>query len=92
MRTDSAICIDCAVTIEAHVPGSAVLDTKGTSPSALVGGHRGFEIKFDLVGQNITGGYASASSTPSGAVLVLDIAGGGGESWMVVASTNMSTC
>ena len=35
MRTDSAICINRAVTIEAHVPGSTVLDTKGTSPSVL---------------------------------------------------------
>jgi hypothetical protein len=55
MCTGSAICIDRALTIEAQVPGSVVLDAKG--------GRRVFEIQSsgtaELVGLNITGGYAS---------------------------------
>ena len=56
MCTGSAVCIDRAVTIEAQVPGSVVLDAKG--------GRRVFEIQSngtaELVGLNITGGYASS--------------------------------
>ena len=55
MCTGSAICIDRALTIEAQVPGSVVLDAKG--------GRKVFEIQSagmaELVGLNITGGYAS---------------------------------
>jgi len=55
MCTGSAICIDRALTIEAQVPGSVVLDAKG--------GRRVFEIQYgrtaELIGLNITGGYAS---------------------------------
>ena len=58
MCSGSAICIDRAVTIEAQVPGSVVLDGNG--------GRRVFEIKpggtAGLVGLNITGGSASVSS------------------------------
>ena len=56
MCTGSAICIDRALTIEAQVPGSVVLDAKG--------GRRVFEIKSsgtaELIGLNITGGIASS--------------------------------
>jgi hypothetical protein len=59
MCTDSAICIDRAVTIEAQVPGSVVLDANG--------GRRVFEITSGgtagLIGLNITGGYASPVSS-----------------------------
>ena len=55
MCTGSAVCIDRALTIEAQVPGSVVLDAKG--------GRRVFEIKFsgtaELIGLNITGGSES---------------------------------
>ena len=58
MCSGSAICIDRAVTIEAQVPGSVVLDGNG--------GRRVFEIKpggtAGLVGLNITGGSADVSS------------------------------
>ena len=58
MCTSSAICIDRAVTIEAQVPGSVVLDGNG--------GRRVFWIKpggtAGLVGLNIMGGYAVVSS------------------------------
>ena len=51
----TSVCIDRALTIEAQVPGSVVLDAKG--------GRRVFEIQSggtaELVGLNITGGYAS---------------------------------
>ena len=54
MCDTSAICIDRAVTIEAEVPGSVVLDAKG--------GRRVFKIESggtaELIGLNITGGYA----------------------------------
>ena len=54
MCTGSAICIDRALTIEAQVPGSVVLDAKG--------GRRVFMIQSggtaELIGLNITGGYA----------------------------------
>ena len=56
MCTESAVCIDRALTIEAQVPGSVVLDAKG--------GRRVFEIKSsgtaELIGLNITGGSASS--------------------------------
>jgi hypothetical protein len=56
MCTGSAICIDRALTIEAQVPGSVVLDAKG--------GRRVFEIQSggtaELIGLNITGGYANS--------------------------------
>jgi hypothetical protein len=55
MCTGSAICIDRALTIEAQVPGSVVLDAKG--------GRRVFEIQSagmaELIGLNITGGSAT---------------------------------
>ena len=54
MCSGSAVCIDRALTIEAQVPGSVVLDAKG--------GRRVFEIKSsgtaELIGLNITGGSA----------------------------------
>ena len=56
MCSGSAVCIDRALTIEAQVPGSVVLDAKG--------GRRVFEIKSsgtaELIGLNITGGSASS--------------------------------
>ena len=56
MCSGSAVCIDRALTIEAQVPGSVVLDAKG--------GRRVFEIKpsgtAELIGLNITGGSASS--------------------------------
>ena len=58
MCSGSAICIDRSLTIEAQVPGSVVLDAKG--------GRRVFEIQSsgtaELIGLNITGGYASVQS------------------------------
>ena len=55
MCTGSAVCIDRALTIEAEVPGAVVLNA--------MGGRRVFEIQSggtaELVGLNITGGYAS---------------------------------
>jgi hypothetical protein len=59
MCTDSAICIDRAVTIEAQVPGSVVLDANG--------GRRVFEITSGgtLIGLNITGGDAQGVSARS---------------------------
>jgi hypothetical protein len=60
MCSDSAICIDRAVTIEAQVPGSVVLDAKG--------GRRVFYIQSggtaELIGLNITGGYAAYVRSP----------------------------
>ena len=57
MCTGSAVCIDRAVTIEAQVPGSVVLDAKG--------GRRVFEIQSagmaELIGLNIKGGSAATS-------------------------------
>ena len=54
-RGGSAVCINRALTIEAQVPGSVVLDAKG--------GRRVFEIQpsgtAELIGLNITGGSAS---------------------------------
>ena len=56
MCTGSAVCIDRAVTIEAQVPGSVVLDAKG--------GRRVFEIQSagtaELIGLDITGGYSTS--------------------------------
>ena len=56
MCTGSAICIDRALTIEAVVPGAVVLNA--------MGGRRVFEIQSggtaELVGLNITGGYAAS--------------------------------
>jgi hypothetical protein len=55
MCTGSAICIDRAVTIEAQVPGSVVLDANI--------GRRVFEIQFggtaELIGLDIRGGFAT---------------------------------
>ena len=55
MCSGSAVCIDRALTIEAQVPGSVVLDAKGV--------RRVFEIlsggTAELVGLSITGGSAS---------------------------------
>ena len=55
MCASSAICIDRALTIEAQVPESVVLDAKG--------GRRVFNIQSsgtaELIGLNITGGRAS---------------------------------
>ena len=56
MCSQSAVCIDRALTIEAQVPGSVVLDAKG--------GRRVFLIQsggtVELIGLNITGGSASS--------------------------------
>ena len=58
MCSGSAVCIDRALTIEAQVPGSVVLDAKG--------GRRVFMIQSggtaELIGLDITGGYASVQS------------------------------
>ena len=58
MSADSAICISRAVTIEAEVPGSVVLDAKRR--------RRFFNIEFggtaELIGLNITGGYVRVSA------------------------------
>ena len=58
MCADSAICIDRALTIEAEVPGSVVLDAKG--------GRRVFKIESggtaELIGLNITGGLVTVSA------------------------------
>ena len=55
MCSGSAVCIDRALTIEAQVPGSVVLDAKG--------GRRVFNIQSggtaELIGLNITGGSTS---------------------------------
>ena len=55
MCSGSAICIDRALTIEAQVPGSVVLDAKG--------GRRVFKIQSggtaELIGLDITGGSTS---------------------------------
>ena len=55
MCSGSAVCIDRALTIEAQVPGSVVLDAKG--------GRRVFNIQSggtaELIGLNITGGYVT---------------------------------
>jgi len=60
MCFSSAICIYRALTIEAPVPGSVVLDAKG--------GRRVFYIQpggtARLIGLNITGGYASEVCSP----------------------------
>ena len=59
MCSSSALCINRALTIEAAVPGSVVLDAKGTSAT----NRRVFYIQSSgvatLIGLNITGGYAS---------------------------------
>ena len=56
MCSGSAVCIDRALTIEAEVPGAVVLNA--------MGGRRVFMIRqsvgtVELIGLNITGGYAS---------------------------------
>ena len=60
MCFSSAICIDRALTIEAQVPGSVVFDGNAGN-----GGRRVFLIQSggtaELIGLNITGGYASSS-------------------------------
>ena len=59
--SSSALCINRAVTIEAAVPGSVVLDAKGTSSN----NRRVFFIQSSgvatLIGLNITGGYAAVA-------------------------------
>ena len=56
MCSQSAVCIDRALTVEAQVPGSVVLNAMGA--------RRVFEIQsggtVELIGLNITGGYASS--------------------------------
>ena len=54
MCSGSAICINRALTIEAEVPGSVVLDAKGGRPVFLIqsGG------TAELIGLDITGGWA----------------------------------
>ena len=56
MCTGSAVCINRALTIEAEVPGAVVLNAMGE--------RRVFEIQsggtIELIGLNITGGYASS--------------------------------
>ena len=58
MCTGSAVCIDRALTIEAQVPGSVVLDAKG--------GRRVFHIQSggtaELIGLDITGGSSGVQS------------------------------
>ena len=53
MCSESAVCINRALTIEAEVPGAVVLNA--------MGGRRVFHIQSDgtvqLIGLNITGGY-----------------------------------
>ena len=60
MCSSSAICIDRALTIEAQVPGSVVLDAKG--------GRRVFDIQSggtaELIGLDIRGGYATDVCLP----------------------------
>ena len=57
MCTGSAVCIDRALTIEAEVPGAVVLNAMGA--------RRVFFIQLggtaELIGLNITGGYASGA-------------------------------
>ena len=68
MCDTSAICIDRAVTIEAEVPGSVVLDAKGSAST----NRRVFNVQSsgaaELIGLNITGGYVDvcSHSAPSG--------------------------
>ena len=61
MCSSSALCINRALTIEAAVPGSVVLDAKGT----LATSRRVFFIQSSgvatLIGLNITGGYVGSS-------------------------------
>ena len=58
MCTGSAVCITRALTIEAEVPGAVVLDAMGA--------RRVFEIQSggtaELIGLNITGGFADVQS------------------------------
>ncbi len=51
----SALCIDRPVTIEAEVAGSVVLDAKGARRVIYVAAAG----RAELVGLNITGGYAN---------------------------------
>ena len=68
MCTESALCIDRAVIIEAEVPGSVVLDAKGSASTK----RRVFDVQSggaaELIGLNITGGYTGvcSPSAPSG--------------------------
>ena len=56
MCTGSAVCIDRALTIEAQVPGSVVLDAKGARRVLYIQSSGTAE----LIGLNITGGSASS--------------------------------
>ena len=62
MCTESALCIDRAVMIEAEVPGSVVLDAKGSASTK----RRVFDVQSsaaaELIGLNITGGNAQVCS------------------------------
>ena len=64
---ESALCIDRAVTIEAEVRGSVVLNAKGE--------RRVFDIKYsgkaELIGLNITGGKSDFSYVRSACMLNL---------------------
>jgi hypothetical protein len=70
MCTGSAICIGRALTIEAQVPGSVVLDAKG--------GRRVFEIQSsgtaELVGLNITGGFTGGFSSQGAGLYISGMA------------------
>ena len=54
----SALCIDRAVTIEAEVVGSVVLDAKGARRLMYISS----DGKAELIGLNITGGYTPSVS------------------------------
>ena len=62
MCSESALCIDRAVMIEAEVPGSVVLDAKGSASTK----RRVFDVQSsaaaELIGLNITGGNAQVCS------------------------------
>ena len=70
MCTDSALCINRDVTIEAQVPGSVVLDAKGTSSSQ----RRVFNIQSScvatLIGLSITGGYVTSVGLGGGGLRI----------------------
>ena len=71
MCSQSAICINRAVTIEAEVPGGVVLDAKG--------GRRVFFIQHggtaELVGLNITGGFIADANYNDGGGLYIESGG-----------------
>ena len=58
----SALCIDRPVAIEAEVAGSVVLDTKGARRVIYVAAAG----RADLIGLNITGGFAKRVSLLTG--------------------------